>query len=62
MERIINSYAGFGCINSDLSTTVYGGGIWAGVIRVIKKHLDQFFLGIIEGWTGQDIVSSMSNS
>ena len=61
MERIINSYAGFECINSDLSTTVYGGGLWAGVINFIKKHLDQFFLGIVEGWTGQEIASSMAN-
>lgn len=60
MERIIIGYEGFEYINSDLSTTVYGGGIWSAIVNLVKKHCEQFLLGFIEGWTGQEIVSSLS--
>ena len=60
MERIINSYAGFECINSDLSTTIYGGGMWGSIVKLVKKHITQFLLGFIEGWTGQEILDSAS--
>lgn len=61
MERIINGYAGFECINSDLSTTVRGGGLWSSIVNFFKKHCDQFFLGFIEGWTGQEIIDYVVN-
>lgn len=61
MERIINGYAGFECINSDLSTTVCGGGLWGSIVKFFKDHLDQFLLGFIEGWSGQDIVDAFVN-
>ena len=61
MERIINGYAGFECINSDLSTTVYGGGLWGSIVKVVKDHLDQCLLGFSEGWSGQEIVDAFVN-
>ncbi len=61
MERIINGYAGFECINSDLSTTVYGGGLWGSIVKFFKDHLDQLLLGFIEGWSVQDIVAAFVN-
>ena len=60
MERIINGYAGFECINSDLSTTIYGGGFWGAVVKFLKSHIDQFVIGFIEGWTGQEIIDTIT--
>ena len=60
MERIIIGYEGFERVDSDLCTTIYGGaGFWAKIAQFITKHLDQFLLGFVEGWTGQDIIDSV---
>lgn len=61
MERIINGYAGFECIDSDLSVTIYGGGIWGSIVKFFRNHLDQFLLGFMEGWTGQEIIDGVMN-
>ncbi|HIZ88048.1 MAG TPA: hypothetical protein IAC03_07840 [Candidatus Coprenecus pullistercoris] len=60
MERIINGYAGFEYVSSDLSVTIRGGaGLWGKIIKFFSRNADQFFLGFIEGWTGQEIISSI---
>ena len=60
MERIIIGYEGFECINSDLSTTVYGGSVWSIVANFVKNRIDQFLIGFIEGWSGHEFVSSLA--
>lgn len=59
MERIIR-YEGFEHVDSDLCATVKGGSIWGKIIRFFSKNMDQFLLGFIEGWTGQEIIGSLS--
>ena len=61
MERIINGYEGFERVDSDLCSTIYGGsGFWAKVAKFLVDNLDQFLLGFIEGWTGQEIIGSIT--
>ncbi|HIZ86509.1 MAG TPA: hypothetical protein IAC04_08460 [Candidatus Coprenecus stercoravium] len=60
MERIANRYAGFEYVSSDLCAAVRGGaGLWTKIVKFFTRNADQFFLGFIEGWTGQEIISSL---
>ena len=61
MERIIQRYEGFECVNSDLCATVRGGaGLWGKIVKFFAENFDQFLLGFVEGWTGQEIVGSLT--
>ena len=63
MERMIKGYEGVECVNSDLSVTVYGGaGFWTKIIRFLADNIDQFLLGFVEGWTGEDIISPVADN
>lgn len=60
MERIIG-YEGFERVDSDLSATISGGtGLWGKIIKFFSKNMDQFLIGFIEGWTGQEIIGSLT--
>ena len=62
MERIIQRYEGFECVNSDLCATVRGGaGLWGKIVKFFVDNIDQFLLGFIEGWTGKEAACSTGN-
>lgn len=53
MERIVSGIEGFERVDSDLCIAVSGGkGVLKRVWKAICEHLDDFFLGFVEGLTG----------
>ena len=61
MERIIKRYEGFEYVDSDLTASISGGSsLWTKLVKFLIKNADQFLLGFLEGWAGQEIISSLS--